>query len=69
MEVVNSAPLLKGKGCGSGEAGLATDVAKGSVDLAEGSKNKDEFSRHTEIRLGISHTRRLLAEIVAGLPC
>ena len=47
---------------------MATDVAEGSMDRDKGSEEKDAFSRNTEIRLGISHTRRLLAEIVAGLP-
>ena len=33
-----------------------------------GSKQQDAFSRNTEIRLGISNTRWVLADIVAGLP-
>ena len=37
--------------------------------VIKGSKQQDAFSRNTEIRLGISNTRWLLAEIVAGLPC
>ena len=45
---------MEGRRCGSGEAGLATDVAEGSVDRDKGSENKDAFSRNTEIRLGIS---------------
>ena len=44
-----------------------TDVANGSMDLDQGSKHKDAFSTHTAIRLGVSHTRWLLAEIVAVL--
>ena len=48
---------------------MAMDGVEGSVDLDKGSENKGAFSRHTEIRLGISLIRRLLAEIAAVLPC
>ena len=34
-----------------------TDVVDGSADLDKESDNTDAFSRHTQIRLGISHTR------------
>ena len=43
-------------------------MAEGSMDRDKGSEEKDAFSRNTEIRLGISHTRRLLADIVGKSP-
>jgi hypothetical protein len=51
----------------------ATDVAEagwtGVWISTTVQKHKDTFISNTEIRLGISNTRRLLAEIVAVLPC